>query len=73
LVTFLAGAAICGGGLALVLLTLRSAALRQVVLMGPAWVIRLAEPGEGVPYGVAIAAGALAAFPQTPFAASLAL
>ena len=29
------------------------------------------EPGEGVPYGVAIAAGALATFPQTPYAAAL--
>ncbi len=73
LVTFLAAAAIAGGALALVLLTLRSAALRPLVLMGPAWVNRLAEPGEGVPYGVAIAVGALAAFPQTPFAAGLGL
>jgi prepilin peptidase CpaA len=73
LTTFLTGAAISGGALALVLLTLRSAALRPLVLMGPSWVNRLAEPGEGVPYGVAIAVGALAAFPQTPFAAGLAL
>ncbi|MBW8815124.1 MAG: prepilin peptidase [Caulobacterales bacterium] len=73
LTTFLAGAAICGGVLAMILLTLRSAALRPYVLLGPAWVTRLAEPGEGVPYGVAIAAGALAAFPLTRFAAGLAL
>jgi prepilin peptidase CpaA len=73
LTTFLVAAAISGGALALILLTLRSAVLRPYVLLGPAWVTRLAEPGEGVPYGVAIAVGALAAFPQTPFAAGLAL
>lgn len=70
---FLTGAAVTGGVLAIILLTLRSAAFRPLVLMGPSWVVRLAEPGEGVPYGLAIAAGALAAFPQTPFAAALAL
>jgi Flp pilus assembly protein protease CpaA len=31
----------------------------------------LPSPARGVPYGVAIAAGALAAFPQTPYAAAL--
>lgn len=52
-----------GGGLALGLMTLRSAAFRPLALMGPPWFGRLATPGENVPYGVAIAAGALAAFP----------
>lgn len=37
--------------------------VRPYVLSGPAWVGRLATPGENVPYGVAIAVGALAAFP----------
>jgi prepilin peptidase CpaA len=55
----------------LILVTLRSPVMRSIVLMGPRWVVRLAEPGEGVPYGVAIAAGALAAFPETPFGAAL--
>jgi prepilin peptidase CpaA len=32
---------------------------------GPAWVGRLLEPRGDIPYGVAIAAGALAAFPQS--------
>ena len=66
-------AALTGGGLALLLLTLRSAPMRVLVLRAPSWVTRLAEPGEGVPYGVAIAAGALAAFPLTPFATALGL
>jgi prepilin peptidase CpaA len=70
---FLAGAAIAGGGLAMALLALRSAALRPLVLGGPRWVVRLADPGEGAPYGVAIAAGALLALPQAPLAGGLAL
>ena len=32
----------------------------------PAWVRRLLTPGENVPYGVAIAVGALVAFPTSP-------
>jgi len=71
LATFGLAAALTGGVLALILVTLRSAPLRSVVLLGPRWVVRLAEPGEGVPYGVAIAAGALVAFPETPFGAGL--
>lgn len=71
--TFLAAAAIAGGALAVLLVTLRSAALRPLVLMGPSWVTRLAEPGEGVPYGVALAIGALVAFPASPLAAGLGL
>jgi len=42
------------------------------VVTGPAWFSRLAEPGENVPYGVAIAAGALLAFPASPFMAAFA-
>ena len=72
LTTFGLAAALTGGVLAVMLLALRSDALRSVVLLGPRWVVRLAEPGEGVPYGVAIAAGTLAAFPLTPFAAGFA-
>lgn len=52
-----------GGALAVGLLTLRSAAVRPLAQLGPAWVCRLATPGENVPYGVAIAVGALVAFP----------
>jgi len=69
LLTFGLVAALAGGALALLLLSLRSGPLRPLVLMGPPWVTRLAEPGEGVPYGVAIAAGALAAYPQSILAA----
>ncbi|HEX5379598.1 MAG TPA: prepilin peptidase [Phenylobacterium sp.] len=63
--TYLAVTGVAGGGLALALLGLRSMWMRPYVLNGPAWFGRLATPGENVPYGVAIAAGALAAFPAS--------
>ena len=61
--TFAAITAIAGGALAVSLLGLRSARLRPYMPAGPGWFVRLAEPGENVPYGVAIAVGALIAFP----------
>jgi prepilin peptidase CpaA len=62
--TFLLVTGLAGGGLALVLLGLRSNLMRPFVLTGPPWFSRLSEPGESVPYGVAITIGALAAFPS---------
>jgi prepilin peptidase CpaA len=56
---------VAGGALAVGLLSLRSSILRPYVLSGPAWFRRLAEPGENVPYGAAIAVGALCAFPSS--------
>lgn len=61
---------LAGGALAMVLLALRSGYLKPYVVTGPAWFSRLAEDGENVPYGVAIAVGALAAFPSSPFMAA---
>jgi len=61
--TYVAATCVAGGALAVGLLALRSAYLRPFVVTGPAWVGRLAEPGENVPYGVAIAVGALVALP----------
>ena len=63
---------LAGGALAMLLLGLRSAYVRPFVPAGPAWIGRLAEPGENVPYGVAIAVGALAAFPASSLMESLA-
>jgi len=60
-----------GGALAVCLLGLRSTYVRPFVPTGPAWFARLAQPGENVPYGVAIAFGALMAFPASPLAAHL--
>lgn len=70
---FLLATALAGGGLAILLMTLRSATVRPIVVLGPRWISRLADPGEGVPYGVAICAGALIAFPQTLFGTGLGL
>jgi prepilin peptidase CpaA len=61
-----------GGVLAVMLLWLRSVWLRPLVSGGPAWLSRLAQPGENVPYGVAICVGALAAFPHSPLMPALA-
>jgi prepilin peptidase CpaA len=60
--------ALAGGLLALSLVALRSAWLRPLAAGGPGWTQRLATPGESAPYGVAIAAGALAAFALHPLA-----
>jgi prepilin peptidase CpaA len=68
LTAYLAATALAGGGLAILLFGLRSTFVRPFVSIGPAWLARLAEPGESVPYGVAIAIGALAAFPGSSLA-----
>ena len=60
---YLAVTGVSGGALAVGLLGLRSVHLRRFTTAGPAWFVRLAQPGENVPYGVAIALGALVAFP----------
>jgi prepilin peptidase CpaA len=67
-VPYLGVTCLAGGGLALLLLGLRSTFVRPLAAAGPAWFARLAEPGESVPYGVAIAVGALAAFPASTLA-----
>lgn len=64
--SYLLVTAVAGGALTLGLLSLRSPLLRPYVLSGPPWFGRLAEPEESIPYGVAIAAGALIAFPASP-------
>jgi prepilin peptidase CpaA len=63
--TFLMVTALAGGAFALGLLALRSARVRALTPAVPGWVGRLATPGEPAPYGVAIAIGALAAFPAS--------
>jgi prepilin peptidase CpaA len=63
--SYLAITGLAGGALAVALLGMRSVWLRPIAARGPAWFNRLATPGAGVPYGVAIAFGALAAFPQS--------
>jgi prepilin peptidase CpaA len=70
-ITYLAVTGMAGGALAVGLLGLRSAYVRPFVPSGPAWFARLAEPGENVPYGVAIAVGALMAFPACALVARI--
>jgi prepilin peptidase CpaA len=70
-ITYLGLTGIAGGVLAVALLGLRSTFVRPFMPSGPAWLARLIEPGENVPYGVAIAVGALAAFPVSELVARL--
>lgn len=67
---FLLWTAVVGGALAVTLLLVRKLSL-WLPAFAPAWLRRLVTPGENVPYGVAIAAGALVVFPSTPLAAAL--
>lgn len=62
---FLVVTALAGAALAVILLNLRSSWVKPLVDAGPDWVVRLATPKAAVPYGVAIAAGGLAAFPHS--------
>ncbi len=55
---------LAGGALTFAILALRSGWVAPAVAGGPAWVRKLAANGGDLPYGVAIAVGALAAFPQ---------
>lgn len=64
-VSFLSVTAVAGGALAVLLLLVRRSALQSLLSTGPAWLGRLATTGENVPYGVAIAVGALTAFPSS--------
>ncbi len=54
---------LAGGALAVGLLGMRSDWVRAHAPAAPGWAQRLMEPGGPAPYGVAIACGALAAFP----------
>jgi prepilin peptidase CpaA len=67
---FVFAVAMAGGALVLVLLILRRIPLPAAVVAQP-WVARLYQKGQGVPYGVAIAAGALLVLPQTHLASGL--
>jgi len=59
---------LAGGLLTVAILTLRSGWLALAVAGGPAWIRKLGTTGGDLPYGVAIAVGALAAFPQSVLA-----
>lgn len=67
--TLLLWTAVGGGVVAIGFLAVRKAAVFAPGLRGPAWMTRLLTPGGDVPYGLAIAAGALAAFPGSELVA----
>ncbi|MET4683954.1 A24 family peptidase [Brevundimonas faecalis] len=62
---FILFTAVAGGGLCLFLLSARPH-LHVLAGNGPAWIARLMQPKGDVPYGVAIAVGALIAYPASP-------
>ena len=57
-------ASLFGGALTLALLAARKYPLPSVLAAQP-WIARLHEPRAGIPYGVALAAGAIAVLPYT--------
>ena len=62
---FLLDTALAGGTCAFLLLLARDQLIRVFLPAPSGWVARLVTPGEPAPYGVAIAIGALAAFPSS--------
>ncbi len=72
IVPFLAWTALAGGALALALLSARRMAALSGFPVRQPWVERLLSPQGDIPYGIAIAAGALAAFPESPLMRAMA-
>lgn len=70
LMTYVLVSTILGGVLTVLLLAYRSCPLPPF-MMSQGWISRLHEPQEGVPYGIALAAGGLIAYSATPFMAAL--
>jgi prepilin peptidase CpaA len=68
---FMLATALAGGLLALFLIAVRAGPARAYLPVGPQWVERLRAADGPAPYGVAIAAGALFAFPYTALGAGL--
>jgi prepilin peptidase CpaA len=66
LLDYLLIASILGGVLTLALLMFRQWPL-PYVLAGQHWLLRLHHKDTGVPYGIALAAGALLVYPDTPW------
>lgn len=62
---FIVYTALAGGGFCLLLLMARRR-LPFFAQSGPGWVMRLMQPKGDIPYGVAIAIGALLAYPSSP-------
>jgi prepilin peptidase CpaA len=66
LLDYLVWSAIFGGALTLLILQVRFFALPGFATQW-SWLVHLHHPKTGIPYGIALAAGALAVFPKAPF------
>ena len=64
LLDYLIYASLFGGVLTLVLIQFRQLPLPAALARQP-WILRLHETGAGIPYGIALAAAALADYPKT--------
>ncbi len=67
---YLIAVALVGGALTIIFTTFRSAPL-PLSVVSEGWALRLHDKKTGIPYGVALAAGALLVYPQTPFFAAM--
>jgi prepilin peptidase CpaA len=72
LMNYLLYASLFGGALTILLLQLRQWPL-PYALTGQAWLIRLHAKESGIPYGIALAIGALAVYPQTEWVKAVSL
>jgi len=70
-VPFMLATGLAGGALTMAILALRSGWLEPVLAGSPAWLRRLGTQGGDLPYGVAIAIGALATFPDGALASAI--
>ena len=70
LMPYLIYASLFGGALTLLLVQFRMTPLPEL-LARQEWVQRLHRKDAGVPYGIALAAAALAVYPQTPWMAAI--
>lgn len=70
LIPFIVYTTLAGGALALVIVSARRFPL-PAGLARTEWLLRLHDPEEGAPYGIAIAAGALIAYGQSPWLAAI--
>jgi prepilin peptidase CpaA len=64
LLEYLVYASLLGGVLTLVLIQFRKLPLPAIFARQP-WIMRLHDSGGGIPYGIALAAAALAIYPKT--------
>ena len=70
LLPYVSCVALAGGVLAVVFTSLRAIPLPRQ-LLGQQWALRLHQPGSGIPYGIALAIGALLVYPHTIWFSSL--